>query len=68
MLRNPIVSSSITSAGYDYATETLEIEFPNGVYQYQGVPSAIYQGLIAAESAGKYFREFILNQYPTEKV
>jgi hypothetical protein len=38
MNRDPIASTSIVSAGYDEATQTLEVEFLNGtIYQYYNV-------------------------------
>ena len=38
----------------------LEIEFLNGaVYQYYDVPQSIYDGLMAADSHGKYFAAYI---------
>ena len=38
MQRNPLKSSMIKSAGYDPGTQTLEVEFSNGVvWDYAGV-------------------------------
>ncbi len=60
MHRNHLNSSNVVSAGYDDATSTLEIEFKNGgVYQYFGVPSAIYEDFKHANSHGGFFREQI---------
>lgn len=54
MNRHPVESSNLRSAGYE--DTVLEIEFlDGGVYQYFDVPQAIYDGLIQAESPGKYF-------------
>ena len=39
---------------------TLEVEFLSGaVYQYFDVPQSIYDGLMAADSHGKYFAAYI---------
>lgn len=58
--RRPVQSSSITSIGYAAQTQTLEVEFKNGsVYQYFGVPAAIYQGLMTAESHGHYLDQYV---------
>lgn len=47
----------------------LELEFTSGeVYRYFAVPSSIYRGLEAAESAGRFFREFIRDVYPAEHI
>ena len=62
MVREQVSSSNLASVGYDAATQILEIEFHSGsVYQYSGVPAAIYKGLMAASSHGSYFSQFIRN-------
>lgn len=68
MNRTHVASSSMRSVGYDPDTETLEIEFDNGIYQYQDVPETVYQELMAAESLGLYFVEKIKDQYRFERV
>jgi hypothetical protein len=53
--RQEVSSSTIRSIGYDFETFTLEVEFASGhVYQYFDVPDAVYAGLMAAPSHGKY--------------
>jgi KTSC domain len=60
----PVISSSLQSVGYDYASQTLEIAFQNGsVYQYFGVPPAVHEELITASSHGAYFNAFIRDRY-----
>ena len=60
MPRRPVQSGSIASIGYAAQTQTLEVEFKNGsVYQYFGVPAAIYQGLMTAESHGHYLDRYV---------
>lgn len=60
MVREQVSSSNLASIGYDPATQILEIEFLSGrVYQYYGVPAALYEGLMAASSHGSYFNQFI---------
>ena len=55
MERQYVSSSNIGSIGYDPENMILEIEFLNGsVYQYYDVPQSIYEGLMAADSHGKY--------------
>ncbi len=55
----PVNSSQIAAVGYDAPTETLAIEFAKakaGVhYEYTPVPFGMYEGLLAAESIGKFF-------------
>lgn len=56
MKRTPVESSNLVSVGYDSDNSMLEIEFDKGtVYQYFGVPISIYEGLMKADSHGKYF-------------
>jgi hypothetical protein len=60
MNRIPVSSSNLASVGYDPATQTLEIEFLHGaIYQYSGVPSSVYEGLMAADSHGTYFDRYV---------
>ena len=68
MDRVSIRSSNIESVGYDGDSETLEIEFGNGVYQYSGVPEVIHSGLMKASSAGRYFHKNIKDKYVDVKV
>jgi KTSC domain len=69
MDRTLVWSSNIRSVGYEDASRTLEIEFLNGrLYQYSGVPEAIYQSLMRAASKGAYFNTYIKDRYPERKV
>jgi len=69
MKRDPVSSSNIVSVGYDAPSETLEIEFMSGsVYQYYNVPQSIYDGFIAAPSAGQFFAYQIKNAFPYSRV
>jgi hypothetical protein len=64
MKRTPVESSMIASVGYDEASRILEIEFNNGrVYQYADVPPEEYQGLMEADSHGRYFLAHIRDVY-----
>lgn len=56
MNRIAVSSSNLASVGYDPANQLLEVEFLHGgIYQYSGVPSSVYDGLMAADSHGSYF-------------
>ncbi len=68
MDRISVRSSNIVSVGYDSVSETLEIEFDNGVYQYSGVPKAVHSGLMSTSSAGRYFHKNIKDKYACVKV
>ena len=64
MERTNLDSSNLESAGYDEASQTLEVEFKNGtLYQYFDVPESIYIGLINADSPGSYLAQTIKGTY-----
>ena len=68
MEREPVTSSNVVSLGYDANTETLEVEFKNGIYQYYNVPQTIYEQMIAADSIGKFLNVYIKPMYPFAKM
>lgn len=69
MNRETVASSNLRSAGYDPATNTLEIEFRNGrVYQYFNVPEAVYNGLMNAASHGRYHHRRIEDKFSYERI
>ena len=69
MTRIPVISSNISSIGYDEDTSTLEIEFHSGaIYQYFDVPPNVYQGIIEASSIGQYFAQYIKGYYRYVKI
>ena len=60
MKRTYVTSSNIASIGYDADQMILEVEFHYGtVYQYFDVPESVYEGLMAADSHGKYFDAYV---------
>ncbi len=64
MYRRPVDSTLIRSIGYDLASSVLEVEFVGGhVYEYEDVPLSIYSELMAAESKGTYFNDFVKDLY-----
>jgi len=68
MEREPVSSSTILSVGYDQSSETLEIEFKNGIYQYYNVPSAVHQQFMESSSKGQFLHFNIKNAYPCSRV
>jgi hypothetical protein len=69
MERTPVTSTDICSVGYDIDNQTLEVEFNSGsVYQYANVPLGEYEGLLNADSKGKYFHANIKNRYSYVKL
>lgn len=52
----PIESSAVSKVGYNRKTKSLRVQFPSGTFaQYKDVPSGVFDGLLASESAGEYF-------------
>lgn len=49
-------SSNLARAGYDAPMAQLYVRFHNGaLYRYDAVPLGVFEGLVTAQSAGKYF-------------
>jgi hypothetical protein len=64
LLRQPLNSSAISLVEYDDETQELTVTFANGQsYDLTGVPPDMYEGLINASSAGKYFNTYLKGQY-----
>lgn len=68
MERDPVVSSTLLSVGYEPTSGTLEVEFKSGVYQYYNVPEPIYQQLMEAGSKGQFLHVYIKPAYPCSRV
>ena len=57
-------SSSILSVGYDLGRGWLDIMFRKGVhYRFLGVPSEVYERLVASTSKGSFFHQEIRGRY-----
>jgi hypothetical protein len=54
MVRQLVESSSISSVGFDPASQVLEVEFRRGgrVYRFFDVPEFLFKGLMVARSKG----------------
>ncbi len=64
-----VSSTNLSRVRYDDSKNTLEIEFQGGrVYQYFDVPKQIFEGLLKAESKGKFFHEQIKGHYRYARV
>lgn len=68
MERESVASSTVVSIGYEPTSNTLEVEFKNGIYQYYNVPEAIYQQLMESDSKGKFLHAYIKPVYPCSRV
>lgn len=64
MRRTTVDSTTMRSVGYDAVEQVLEVEFTSGaIYQYLEVPAAVFDGLMHAESKGRYFNQEIRDDY-----
>lgn len=64
MERQPIESSSMVDAGFDADSGVLEITFRSGKrYRYENVPAEVFDKLMSADSAGKFFASAIRPMY-----
>ena len=62
-------SSNLKAVGYDIDESRLEIEFRSGAaYEYYDVPQYVYDGLMAADSKGKYADQNIYKVYRQNRI
>jgi len=67
--RLSVKSRILRSAGYDYQSRILEIEFQNGlVYRYSGVPPKVFADLMHSGETGKYFSEKVRPKFQSKQV
>lgn len=65
----PVTSSNLRAVAYDQGSRVLVVRFRDGsVYEYEGVPGHIFDGLMAAGSKGRYHHLHIVGRYPYRKV
>jgi hypothetical protein len=68
MTRTPVKSSNVVSIGHDPTSERLQVEFANGVYEFKGVSAEQHARLMAADSKGSHFHEFIKGKFSSRKL
>jgi hypothetical protein len=69
VIRVPVDSSSLASVGYDVDNFILEVEFRNGkIYQYLGVPLAIHQKMMSADSLGQFLNKYVKPAYECNRL
>lgn len=57
-------SPELRTVRYDPVNAVLEVEFPNaGVFQFFGIPLAMYEALLAAPSREEYFEKYIRHRF-----
>jgi KTSC domain len=64
MERVAVISSNISTVGYDPTSATMEVEFTSGaVYQYFDVPRSIFEAVISSASVGSSFQDLVKDRY-----
>ena len=64
MQRAFVESTTLWSAGHDFKSAVLELQFRNGaVYRYFLVPQRVYRDLMGAPSKGGYFNQNVRGRY-----
>lgn len=62
-------SGMISKIAYNESEKLLTLTFNSGgAYAYKDVPKEVFDGILAAESAGKYYHAHIKGKYEHERV
>lgn len=65
----PALSSNVIEFGYDPEARELYVRFKGGaLYQYQGVPQDIYDGLMNSDSKGVFVNMAIKGYFQYSKI
>lgn len=56
-----VISSNVVAIGYE--NNRLFIDYKSGSYVYENVPKEIYDGLLKADSKGKYMHQKVKGRY-----
>ena len=60
----PVKSSMVSSVGYDAASRTMVVSFPNGKrYAYEDVSQKQHDDFVGSESVGRHFGQHIRGQF-----
>lgn len=60
----PVKSSNVEGYHYDDATQMLHVKFKSGkTYQYAGVPKAVMDSLLKADSFGSHMSKHIIPKF-----
>jgi len=69
MAQVELQSTLLNAAAYQDHCAVLELEFRSGaIYRDIGVPEPVYEGLLSAESKGRYFNQHIRNRFPYSEI
>jgi hypothetical protein len=69
MEQRTFTSEVLAAVTWDAGSNTLDVEFTTGrIYRYWMVPLSVYEGLLHAESPGRYFNAEIRNRFPNREI
>jgi hypothetical protein len=69
MLATTVQSTTLITVAYASASQLLRLQFRSrAVYCYFGVPTRVYQELMAADSKGSYFNRHIRGRFPYRRL
>ena len=69
MIAVAVESTTLATVAYDAAALVLWLEFRNhAAYCYFGVPAAVHQALMGADSKGAYFNRHVRNRFPYRRI
>ena len=64
-----VESSNIQAIGFDPKSSTLYVTFkPMSDYSYSGVDKDVFEEFLASESKGKFFHQYIKNNYSFQRL
>jgi len=64
-----VAATDLDAVAYDPAERRLRIRFQSGaIYDYDGVPSVVYEELLAAPSKDDYFSEYVRPEFRYRRV
>jgi len=61
--RQRVHGKLVRSVGYDATTQTMQVEFTGGVYDYLNVKEERYYRFLESEDADEYFKEEVKSHY-----
>lgn len=65
----PLQSSNLAAARHSLVDHLLEVRFTSGTtYRYYQVPETVFEDLLVASSAGKFFAQQIRKRYQATQV
>lgn len=60
-----LLSATLAAVAFDPCRQCLRVQFHDGsCYEYTGVPNALFQALLTAESKGTFFNRVLRAKFP----